>query len=142
MNDNFRIHNATWLHDKNNLKAIRRKVFIEEQAVPESMEWDEHDADSHHVLVYNTDDQAIACARLKKDGQIGRIAVLPDYRQHGIGAAILNHIIQHASEHGNGILFLHAQSHAVEFYERFGFRIQGDEFEEAGILHYKMYLNL
>ena len=36
---------------------------------------------------------------------------------------------------------LGAQTHAVGFYERFGFRVQGSEYEDAGIPHVHLTLN-
>ena len=53
-NDHITIHFADWNKpdDKKNLSTIRRSVFIEEQKVPESLEWDEDDAYSKHYLFF------------------------------------------------------------------------------------------
>ena len=40
----FTILETDWAHDAGRLSAIRRTVFIDEQGVPEDLEWDEHDA--------------------------------------------------------------------------------------------------
>ena len=40
-----------------------------------------------------------------------------------------------------GLIYLHAQVDVIPFYEKIGFIKEGDQFEEAGIQHYKMYLN-
>ena len=42
---------ADWDADRSVLEGIRRAVFIEEQRIPESDEWDDEDATSVHVLV-------------------------------------------------------------------------------------------
>jgi ElaA protein len=94
-------------------RAIRRKVFVEEQGVASDEEWDEHDAAGaatlHFVALENG--RAVGCARL---------------RAHGEGAKL------------ERVAVLHAQTAVIPFYERLGWRAQGPEFDEAGIPHRKM----
>lgn len=139
--NNTAIHVADWKKDKSSLQTIRRRVFIEEQQVPEALEWDEYDSTSTHFLV-TLGQSEIATARLKPDGQIGRMAVLPQYRQRGIGAALLTFVLQYARESGFGQCYLHAQTSAIAFYEKQGFTAQGDVFYEADIPHRLMTLKL
>ncbi len=138
-NEHIAIHFADWNNpdDKKNLSTIRRSVFIEEQKVPESLEWDEDDTCSKHYLVFYKD-QAIAVARLKPDGQIGRMAVLPGYRNNGIGSALLQFILKNIETTNLNQVFLHAQTTAIKFYERQGFISHGDIFHEANIPHREM----
>jgi predicted GNAT family N-acyltransferase len=42
----------------------------------------------------------------------------------------------------HAVLVLHAQTHAIDFYNKHGFQIEGDEFLEAGIPHRRMTLKL
>lgn len=128
---------ANWITDRDSLGKIRRVVFIVEQNVPESMEWDEFDESSTHFLA-TVNDQAIACARLQADGKIGRMAVLDNYRSQGIGTALLSHVIDFARQQGMRKLYLYAQTSARAFYERHDFQARGNEFNEAGITHIKM----
>lgn len=128
---------ADWKIDNKDLAQIRRKVFIEEQNVPASMEWDEYDELSTHYLV-TLENKAIACARLKPDGQIGRMAVLVDYRNQGIGNSLLQLVLQNAIEKNFKQLHLHAQVSAIPFYKKHGFNILGDIFFEANIPHSRM----
>ncbi len=138
-NDQITIHFADWNNpdDKKNLSTIRRSVFIEEQKVPESLEWDEDDKCSRHYLVFYKD-KAIAVARLKPDGQIGRMAVLSDYRNSGIGSALLQFILKDIETSSLKQVFLHAQTTAIKFYERQGFIGHGEIFHEASIPHRAM----
>ena len=140
-NDSINIHLADWDTEKNSLKEIRQWVFIEEQNVPEAMEWDEYDTSSIHFLVTHKD-KAIACARLKTDGQIGRMAVLPAYRNQGIGSKLLRFILKHAARHQVKQVYLHAQTTAIPFYEKQGFAAHGELFYEADIPHRKMSLEI
>ncbi|PCI07802.1 MAG: GNAT family N-acetyltransferase [Gammaproteobacteria bacterium] len=131
-------HIADWEKDKNALTQIRKIVFIEEQNVPQDMEWDGHDETAIHYLA-RFNDKVIACARLKTDGQIGRMAVLENYRRQGIGNKLLVFVIQHAITNNFKQLFLHAQVDAIPFYEKQSFIAHGDIFIEADIPHREMY---
>lgn len=126
-----------WTQAKPLAEVIRRRVFIEEQQVPESEEWDRWDSFAVHVLAIR-DGQAIGTARLTREGKIGRMAVLPGYRGRGIGQTLLLTLLDVASERGMQSLALHAQTHAVDFYARHGFEAEGEEFMEAGIPHLRM----
>ena len=68
---------------------VRIAVFVIEQNIPEELEWDEHDVTSVHVLAEDAAGTPVGCGRLLPDGHIGRMAVLPGWRGHGVGAALL-----------------------------------------------------
>lgn len=128
-----------WDRDAARLAAVRRTVFIEEQGVPEALEWDEHDPVSVHFLALAQDGTPIGCARLLPDGHIGRMAVLPAWRGRGVGRALLDAAIEAARVRGYPTLHLSAQTHAAAFYARAGFAVDGPEYEEAGIPHVAMH---
>ncbi len=139
--NNINIDIADWSSKKHSLMFIRRNVFIEEQKVPEDMEWDEFDHSSTHFLA-TCKNKAIACGRLKTDGQIGRMAVLAEYRNQGIGSKLLAFIIKHASQQQLKQVTLHAQTSAVLFYKKQGFTIYSEIFFEANIPHCGMLLKI
>lgn len=118
--------------------AIRRRVFIEEQRVPEEIELDADDAHAFHALAL-LDGVAIGCGRMLAHGagevKIGRMAVLPEHRSGGIGAQILRFLIDRARARGVHKAILHAQLTAEGFYLKQGFKPLGEVFEEAGITH-------
>jgi len=130
-----------WQHDKDALSAIRRKVFIDEQHVPEQLEWDEDDDSATHFLA-RIGNRNVACARLTADGKIGRMAVLEQYRNQGIGRQLLQQVIAHARDEAYPTLYMHAQASAMGFYEKAGFTVSGEPFMEAGIPHREMCLQL
>jgi predicted GNAT family N-acyltransferase len=133
------IREAGWFdpRDQADLKLIRRQVFIEEQQVPESMEWDEYDKSCRHFLALQ-DEIAIGCARLLPNGYIGRMAVLPLWRRQGVARALLQACETRARESGIETIQLSAQVHAIPFYEKAGYRIISDAYLDAGILHRDM----
>ena len=121
--------------------AIRRRVFIEEQHVPEEIELDADDARAFHVLATVGGD-AIGCGRMLDHGdgevKIGRMAVIPQFRGTGVGRDILRFLMDRARSRGLRKAVLHAQLTAEGFYLKEGFRPIGEAFDEAGIAHRKM----
>ncbi len=121
--------------------AIRRRVFIEEQNVPEEIEMDADGAHAFHALAL-LDGAAIGCGRTLDHGaseiKIGRMAVLPEFRKAGVGALILRFLIDRARTRGVCKAVLHAQLSAEGFYLKEGFSPVGGVFDEAGIAHRKM----
>jgi len=47
-------------------------------------------------------------------------------------------LIEMARDRGDAMVRLHAQTHAMPFYARFGFAPEGDAYLEAGIPHRTM----
>ena len=133
------IREASWANDNAAIKEIRTEVFIKEQRVPEALEWDTQDKTALHCLAL-LDDKAVATGRLQTDGQIGRMAVLKSYRKNGIGSRVLMFLIKTGTVDNKPPIFLHAQKQAVEFYKKFNFIQDDNEFMEAGIPHYLMTL--
>jgi predicted GNAT family N-acyltransferase len=121
--------------------AIRRRVFIEEQHVPEELELDEDDHHAVHALAL-VDGRAVGCGRFvahaEGEVKIGRMAVLKELRGTGIGQAILEFLMNEARRRGFLRAVLHAQLSAERFYLKRGFLPLGAVFEEAGIPHRKM----
>ena len=138
----FTVRHADWVVDGAMLAAIRREVFVVEQRVPEDEDWDDKDVSSRHVIALAADGRAIGTGRLLTDGRIGRMAVLKPWRGRGVGGALLTTLITMAREGGFTETRLHAQTHALAFYRRHGYTPMGDEFMEAGIPHYEMWLQL
>ena len=68
-----------------------------------------------------------------------RFAVLESEREKGYGKIVLKAILDDLSNF-NGLIYMHAQKQVLPFYEKLGFKKEGEEFEEAGIMHFKMYL--
>ncbi len=131
------VREADWGRDRDLLTAVREEVFIREQSVPVTMEWDEFDAVSRHVVAI-IDGQPVGTGRLLPDGHIGRMAVLKTWRGQGVGSALLLKLMEIARMSEMRRLMLHAQVQAIPFYLRHEFQVQGDEFMEAGIAHRQM----
>lgn len=138
----FTVRLANWQDDGPSLRAIRETVFIHEQQVPVELEWDEFDASCLHILALDSAGNPIGTARLLPDGHIGRMAVLKEWRDRGVGSALMQRLLEEAKKRHLQQVIVNAQTYAAEFYTRFGFRMAGEEFIDAGIPHVRMVLHL
>jgi YbgC/YbaW family acyl-CoA thioester hydrolase len=136
------VETGDWATLGEGASALRRAVFIEEQNIPEAMEWDEHDAVVLHAVARNRIGQVIATGRLlpAENGvsHIGRMAVHRNLRSGGHGAAVMQVLEEAARARGDSVVALNAQRSAERFYARLGYVPHGDGFEEAGIPHIEM----
>ena len=143
------LHLGSWAALAEPAKQVRYAVFVEEQAVPIEMELDEFDAVSTHAVIFSTAEldkcvtaRALATGRLLPDGHIGRMAVMADARGLGLGAQVLQSLIDEARRQGMTEVVLSAQLHAMGFYQRFGFVAEGDVYLDCAIEHKDMRLKL
>ena len=136
-----RVERVSWSASSAICSAIRKRVFVDEQGIPESVELDNMDESASHYLAV-VDKKPVATARLLSDGRVGRIAVLSAYRNASIGSQLLDFIKRDAQKLGLPKLYLHSQADSINFYTRRGFGAFGDTFEEAGKLHQAMELTL
>ncbi|WP_417566941.1 GNAT family N-acetyltransferase [Marinobacter sp.] len=138
---NIRFRKYSWQLAPASIQDIRQKVFIDEQKVPPELEWDETDEIADHYLAVLPDNTPAGVARLfstlEETGHIGRMAILPEYRGRGIGEALLRHLIAESAGRFSE-LRLSAQEHAIPFYQRSGFHVCSDVYDDAGIPHYGM----
>ncbi len=133
---------ADWNGDRAPLMDVRRRVFIDEQRVPEALEWDEHDPICTHVLAWHAKRDAVGTARLHPSGRVGRVAVLQEHRGAGVGKLLMTTLILLARRKAMERLVLHSQVQALGFYRQLAFVPFGEEFVEAGIAHIEMQLTL
>src|SRR5438477_321255 len=120
--------------------AVRIAVFVEEQQIPREEELDDLDASAVHCVGYD-DGVPVAAGRLVAAdgyGKIGRMAVLPTHRGHGIGRAVLDKLEREAASRGLPMVKLSAQLSAAGFYDRAGYERVGDVYDEVGIPHIAM----
>ncbi|MBT4667505.1 MAG: GNAT family N-acetyltransferase, partial [Opitutae bacterium] len=97
---------------------------------------------SIQVVAIDGDDNPVGTGRMQPDGKIGRLSVLDSWRGKGTGQKMLRVLVETAEKKGFQEVFLHAQIHAISFYEKCGFHKNGEEFLEADIPHVKMTKNM
>lgn len=133
-----RIELMNWEQAQTIAGPIRFGIFVGEQNVPPGIELDDKDAGCLHAIAYDDAGTAIGTGRLLPDGHIGRMAVVKEWRRRGIGALILNALIDEARKRGHKEVVLAAQLQAAEFYREHGFVAEGKVYQDAGILHQDM----
>jgi ElaA protein len=134
--------------DMDRAHALRAEVFTGEQNVDPAVERDGQDAAARHFGVTIREGEGretfVGTCRVRLMGsaaKIERVAVDSGYRKLGIGRVLMRYIINEFSKSGEIRLFkLAAQSFAVPFYEKLGFKTRGGEYIEAGMPHYDMVL--
>ena len=142
MENNLKVEIVKWIDGYAPLSMIREKVFIEEQKVTPQLEWDGRDEEAIHFLAYQ-DEKAIGCARafvIENHMQLGRMAVLKEYRNKGIGGTLIEKAVVTAKLNQLSAINISAQCHAIDFYKKFGFEVISDIYLDADIPHRDMKL--
>jgi predicted GNAT family N-acyltransferase len=120
--------------------AIRYEVFVDEQNCPPELEIESNDSSTHFLATINGEPAGAARWRKTDKGyKLERFAVLEKYRGMGVAQALVKVVLDDLPKHG-AYIYLHSQSHAAGLYGKLGFEKEGDEFEEAGMNHFKMVL--
>ncbi|MGN0771742.1 MAG: GNAT family N-acetyltransferase [Christensenellales bacterium] len=130
----------------NDSRYIRHKVFEIEQGFQD--EFDEIDEWADTIVLYD-DELPIATGRVflyDRDSDIyklGRIAVVKEFRKHGLGAHVVKELESIAIARGAKVLLISAQVRSQGFYEKCGYSATDDTYYEEHVLHVKMlkYLN-
>jgi predicted GNAT family N-acyltransferase len=126
-------------------RNLRIDIFVKEQGVPLENEFDDYDLQVPHLVIF-LDGEAVATGRVIPYGEdtvkIGRIAVKKDKRGLHLGEKIVLELLRKSKEDCAKTVYVGAQTHAVGFYEKCGFKLVGTpEYLEENIPHYDMILN-
>jgi putative N-acetyltransferase (TIGR04045 family) len=128
--------------------AIRRAVFVEEQGLFGPSDADEHDRDpaTLHVLGFWAG-EAGGTVRLYPLAEPGwwkgdRLAVLPPFRRHGLGAPLVRFAVATAARLGGVVMVAQIQPANVAFFERLGWYRVGDPAPYVGRPHQQMAVDL
>ena len=125
--------------------AIRDVVFVDGQGVPRDREYDGLDGEAHHYLVSdNGAPVGTARVRILDDiAKIERVAVLPDHRGSGIATHLMKYILAELRTRPDvQRACLGSQTYIVALYEKLGFKKTGPVYEDAGLPHVDMVLEL
>jgi predicted GNAT family N-acyltransferase len=133
-----RVELMDWVAARAHAAPVRFAVFVEEQNVPAEAEIDAWDPQCVHALAFDERGRVVGTGRLLPDGHIGRMAVLKEARQHGVGSALLTTLMDEARRRGHVRTALSAQTHAIPFYRRHGYVVVSGEYMDCGIPHVDM----
>jgi cystathionine beta-lyase len=119
--------------------SIRTVVFVDEQKVDQALEQDGRDSECIHYILFD-EGKAIGTVRRRftENGlKLERLAILKEYRGKGYAHHLMSFILKDILPCKQKI-YMHAQEGVEEIYKKYGFKIVGDRFTEAGIGHYLM----
>ncbi|MEX0283401.1 MAG: GNAT family N-acetyltransferase [Paracoccaceae bacterium] len=125
--------------------ALRHTVFVEEQGVPVEEEQDEMDPTATHLLAWDNGRPVGAARVVFADAtvKIGRVCVLAEARGTGLGVGLIRCAVDVARARGGVTQAkLGAQTHALGFYEKLGFSAIGPIYDDAGLPHRDMIMDL
>lgn len=120
--------------------AVRRRVFIKGQGVPEEVDLDGQDPYCTQLLALDGE-APIGTARLRDAGEaakVERVAVVEERRGTRLGRALMRSLEEEAQLRGHTQIVLNAQSSQIGFYDHLGYVSEGGEFIEADIRHQAM----
>lgn len=125
---------------------LRSEIFVVEQNCV-FLDQDDKDYACHHLLLFDEEQELVAYARIVPAGKsypeasIGRIVSSSKVRGKGVGKVLVQIAIDTAKQlYGDVPLRIGAQFYAVKFYEIFGFKAEGEIYDEDGIDHIEMVL--
>ena len=104
---------------------------------------EELDREKEDILIGAFDDERIlaCCLLTKMDNstcKLRQMAVQNSQQGKGIGATMMNFAENVARDRGFRIMAMHARKTAAGFYEKLGYKVASDEFQEVTIPHYVM----
>lgn len=136
--DSLLVQKAQTKEELEKVFAIRKIVFVDEQGCPPELEWENEEV-SHHFLALSDHQPCGACRWRKTDNgyKLERFAVLKEFRGQGVGRALIATALDDLPSDADYI-YLNSQLDAMSLYAKFGFVAEGEQFEEAGIQHFKM----
>jgi predicted GNAT family N-acyltransferase len=129
--------------------SLRLSVFVDEMNVPVELEVDELDKEAIHLCV-KVNKKTVGTLRLVLIEEqashcyvkLGRVAVHRDWRRKGIGKQMMQQAINHCKQLPCSKIVIGSQTYITHFYQVLGFTKQGEVFDDAGIPHIAMYLDI
>ncbi len=130
-------------HRYDELVELRYKVLLEPLGLKFLDSHREQEAGYLHIgCIENLDDRLVGGLMMipldDKTIRLMQVAVDGRYQGEGVGKKMIEYAISRAKEAGFSVMIMHAMLNVVGFYEKLGFKQQGDIFEENGVTFAKM----
>lgn len=129
------------------LVELRYKVLLEPLGLKFLDRYREKEIEYLHIgCIESLDDRLVGGLMLVpvSDEEIRMMQVAVDgrYQREGVGHQMVAYAEKRAKEAGYSRLVMHSMLSVVHFYEKLGFKADGDIFEENGITFVKMAKNI
>lgn len=128
-------------------KAIQLRYSILRAPLGLNFSQEDLDKEKDHIHIASfEDDELLGCCMLTKIDthtlQLRQMAVKDNLQRKGIGASIVSFAESIAKDKGYRRIIMHARDTAIGFYEKFGYKLKGDEFTEVNLPHHVMEKNI
>ena len=121
--------------------SLRMKILREPLGLTFTREDLEKEKNDILLCAYD-DDTMVGCCILTKINdetcQLRQMAVIPAMQKNGLGSSLLDFAEKIAYDRGFRKMIMHARKTALGFYQKQGYEIVGEEFEEVTIPHFEM----
>ncbi|MDN4503402.1 GNAT family N-acetyltransferase [Alteromonadaceae bacterium BrNp21-10] len=134
----FKVINVDWKKERDRLTQLREKVFVCQWRIPRDVEFDQYDALSFHVLIVDEQGDPVATGRITPDGQLGRIAVVNQFRQPETYNQLFKALLKVAKKQKLEALSVQCELEGVSYYQQQGFQPVGSVYMDAGIPRQRM----
>lgn len=134
----FTSKNVDWMSARKELTQLREKVFVCEWRIPREVEFDQQDHSACHVLICNEQGEEIATGRITPEGEIGRIAVVSDYRKPAVYEQLFSALLSIAKSRGLQSVSIQCELEGIHDYQKRGFHPLGAVYMDAGIPRQRM----
>ncbi len=127
-------------------RELRNRILLRPIGIPD-FGWEKHDHKSWHFAALE-DEELIGCVVLvpldekNNKSQLIQMAVDTHHQGKGIGRLLVDALISFARSKNINEIQIHSRSDITSFYSHLGFAIYGDEFEEVGVKHQHMKMEL
>ena len=123
-------------------KGIRADVLRKPLGLPaDDPAFNDKESDVHFVALEN--EQVVGVVVLvphykKGIGKLRQMATAEKVRGKGYGIQLIKALEEYAAKNGMTSILLHSRHYAAGFYEKLGYKITSDVFQEVGMDHYAM----
>lgn len=127
-------------------RKLRNMILLRPIGLPDHA-WEMHDATSWHFVAIENE-ELIGCVVLRpieskiKTAQLMQMAIATGCQGRGIGKLLVQELLKFAKQEEIKEVICHSRKTVNAFYQKIGFEIYGEEFEEVGIAHNHMSIKL
>lgn len=127
---NIQVIRATETWQQAGAYYVRIQGMARQHNISLRQEFDEHDIPSTEYIVLTDDDFPVATCRIYKldenSAMIGRVVVLPEYRDKGLGKQTVLEAEKWLNEKGYSIAVIESRVIAVDFYKKIGYAVKDE----------------
>ena len=124
-------------------QMVQLRNLILRQPLGLSFTEEELEKEKNDILIAAfDDDEILGCCMLcplnNNTLRLRQMAVRDNLHGKGVGASIMTFAENLARDKGYSSMIMHARDTAIGFYEKFGYKVKGNEFIEVNVPHHVM----